>query len=437
MSTLDFQFGWEDPGGARGEELRATWSRLEIAVGDTVVTRVFDAKLNSVRTGLFVPLYPLAEWIVANWWTLLNECRTPTRGSALRYPRRHNVRFAAEGFAMPSLELRPMGKKIEIEWRQRDLTEQRLLFISSDAKRLDARSVTESLSRFVDQVVARLEQQNVCGTSLQEDWKAIKELPSDERDFCEASGSLGLDPFNIDEGTAAGIVAASTLPAKLREDFFEAADPATIAEQLQWVQDGVALVQGQSKNLKNLLNIKAKLSANANEGAPWTRGYSLARRMRAELGIADRESVTLADLAGGDDLEGVTFDRPSSRRGFDALTGTNNHGSPGFVLRPGRVESRRFAVCRAMYNFVDRDAADLSLVSTTISDKQQGNRAFAAELLAPSSLIQKHLFGKIVDPSEVQELADRFRVSEYVIAHQIQNHDLGQLAEPVAAGFLD
>jgi hypothetical protein len=437
MSTLDFRIEWEDPCGARGEELRATWARLEIVAGDGVITRLFDSKLNSVRNGVFVPLYPIAEWIVTNWWALLNECVTPTRQSSMLYGRRHNMRFAAEGFAMPWLEIRPVGKKLEIEWRQRDLREQRLQFIAFGAKRFDADSVGESLTQFVDRVVARLDQQGISGTGLQRDWKAIRSLAHEERDFCEASGALGLDPFNMDSSSSDAVMGAASLPARLQHDFFEAADPAAIADQLRWVEVGLECVRGQNKKLESLLRIKSKLAANTVEGAPHVRGYSLARQMLSELGIADREDIAISDLAGGDDVESVTVDQPMTGRGFEALVGTNSQASPGFVLRSGRKESRRFALCRAIYNFMSADSSEPSLVSTSRSDRQQGNRAFAAEFLAPSSLIRKHLAWKLVDQSEVQELAERFGVSEYVIAHQIQNHDLGELAEPVTAGLLD
>ena len=49
MSELDFQVEWESPQGARGPELRATWGRLRIAIGDQVVTQIEDRVAASVR----------------------------------------------------------------------------------------------------------------------------------------------------------------------------------------------------------------------------------------------------------------------------------------------------------------------------------------------------------------------------------------------------
>jgi hypothetical protein len=46
MPDVDFKLSveWEDPCAATGEELRATWCRLSIRVGETPVTRVHDER---------------------------------------------------------------------------------------------------------------------------------------------------------------------------------------------------------------------------------------------------------------------------------------------------------------------------------------------------------------------------------------------------------
>jgi len=429
MSTLKISFDWEDPGGARGDELRATWSRLEIAVGEDIVTQVFDVKVNSVRPAVYVPLYPVAEWIVTNWWALLNECRTPTRTLASPYPRRHNLRFAAEGFAMPWLELCPTGDYVDVEWRARSVNGQSLQFLRAGRALLTLAAVRQSLTQFVDSVVARLDGQGVSGTPLQEEWSAIHDVSDDELLFCKAAGTMGLDPFNIHATTAADITAASALPSKLQRQFFESADPANFNEQLQWVNRCVEVATAQDNRLPTLLGIKRKLNENAHSNLnTWSRGYQLAQELRVELGISDVERIRFADLGGGDSFDSAIIQEPSTHRGFDALMGINVNGSPCFVVRSAQLASRRFAACRALYTFFDPDSAELALVSSAPSDSQKGNRAFAAELLAPSSLIKGNLSGNVVEQSEMQELAERFGVSEYVVAHQIQNHHLGELA---------
>ena len=70
MPTLDFEIDWVDAEGIRGPELAATWAALCIRIGDSVITRVLDARAKTVREFVYVPLYPLAEWLATNWWFL-------------------------------------------------------------------------------------------------------------------------------------------------------------------------------------------------------------------------------------------------------------------------------------------------------------------------------------------------------------------------------
>src|SRR4051794_18486370 len=52
---------------------RRTWCSLRIKVGHRFVSRIWDKTLQSERINLYVPAFPIAEWIALNWWSLLNE----------------------------------------------------------------------------------------------------------------------------------------------------------------------------------------------------------------------------------------------------------------------------------------------------------------------------------------------------------------------------
>jgi Zn-dependent peptidase ImmA (M78 family) len=56
------------------------------------------------------------------------------------------------------------------------------------------------------------------------------------------------------------------------------------------------------------------------------------------------------------------------------------------------------------------------------------NRAFAAEFLAPAEALRASISQKLVDPHELEVLADRFRVSPFVIGHQLRNHRIATVA---------
>ena len=71
--SLQIEFDWEDPQAAKGPELRATWARLRILINNVPVTQVLDSSARSVRDGIYIPLYPLAEWLAMHWWSLFHE----------------------------------------------------------------------------------------------------------------------------------------------------------------------------------------------------------------------------------------------------------------------------------------------------------------------------------------------------------------------------
>jgi len=113
---------------------------------------------------------------------------------------------------------------------------------------------------------------------------------------------------------------------------------------------------------------------------------------------------------------------------FHRVGGVVDDRSPRCALRPARETTRRFAIARAIGHHVLRDAPRPCLLTRTNTDEQAATRAFAAELLAPASSLRDRLgdrVGQRIDDEEVQELADVFDVSEWLIEHQIRNHDLG------------
>jgi len=88
-----------------------TWARLAWRLGTSTLTRALDRKARSVRENVYVPLYPLADWIVSHWWSLLYEpwpvdgplpaSETEVDLDVQGWLRRHYIRVANPGFASP------------------------------------------------------------------------------------------------------------------------------------------------------------------------------------------------------------------------------------------------------------------------------------------------------------------------------------------------
>jgi hypothetical protein len=436
MSGLTLDFEWIDPAGAKGRELRATWARLEIKAGDHSVTRVIDQSSRSVRNSLFLPLYPLAEWLTTHWWFLLHEIETLGRSTSDQYGTRHDLRHGAEGFALPSLTMQPLGEEIRLDWRPVLCTAQNLEFTASGSTSLPSSELRQRLADFISAVVERLQLQGVEGTLLEQEWRSIQEAEPDESAFCIAAASLGIDPYALDEqGEQDLLTAGKCLPASVLPDFFSVADWPTLVAQARQVRDALETSRGNRVDLKSIKHLKRELSTAQHQGSPWDQGYLFARQLRRHFHPNGERLNSFSSLSRAldiplDDLEAAIITIPGLPGSLDALVATNSLESPGFAIpEHRRDEAVRFAFCRALFEYLTVREGEPLLVTRARSNRQKRNRAFAAELLVPADLLQEALPRQVIGEDETDELAAVFGVSPSVIRHQIENHGLATFSD--------
>lgn len=82
------------------------------------------------------------------------------------------------------------------------------------------------------------------------------------------------------------------------------------------------------------------------------------------------------------------------------------------------------ALCHSLYGCSKSER----LITTAQTWDQQVSRAFAAELLAPRAALASLVAGT-ADQARVKSLAEKFKVSERVIGHQLENARVSVLDE--------
>ena len=431
--SLRIEFDWEDSQAAKGPELRATWARLIIMVNGVPITQVQDYGARSVRDGIYVPLYPLAEWLAMHWWSLFHEYDNPRRVASKSYDMRHNLRYAREGFALPDLDIRPMGRTVSLAWKVLDMPVRGVRFLQEGVAHLETDVVYEAFQRFITAVLRRLEIMEVPNTPLEDEWKAIEATEPEEQRFCEAVAALGLDPYSLADADRDTIVQVSEkLPTELVQDFFAIADMQLLATQLSRLIDGVNRIKSLPRDLTSLKNLQQATQKIDALYTPWEQGYACARELRRQLGIEDRLIRDMHDFSAClrvDDqaLQDVILSTNGTARFFDALVDVNDKGSPGFLIETRQEEAKKFAFCRGLFEYLMSQPGAPALISATHSERQKRNRAFAAEFLVPAALLKERLRGDTLDEEEADDLAKVFGVSPYVIRHQIENHHLAHL----------
>ncbi|MGE0281470.1 MAG: ImmA/IrrE family metallo-endopeptidase [Rhizobiaceae bacterium] len=434
MLKIDFE--WEDPGKARGEELRATWSRLSINVGDSAVTRVTDMAQRSVRDAIYVPLYPLAEWIAQNWFFLLFEARTHAEGTP--FAKRHSLTWADAGYSFPILSVQPTGQHADLLWLPKYRGNSNIEYIERGTATVDLSNLCDEFRKLLDAVSDRLEQNGIVDTRFQQDWNAINQLDQEEFEFARMAASSGFDPFDLDDTLESTIILLSELlPSETLLRFLTATKGKPLNEQAAWIDHTISQLDGLAGGLSAIPEIASKSQklklVQKSQAAPFEWGYDVARKLRAEF-IGNNKPITsttaLAKLFGASEFDqSIILDRESRSQVKAVCVGDN---SPRFKLTTRREDSDMFALARGAFDEIVAPDLRINVVADTDLDGDKASRAFAAEFLAPKIALEEHLKragGRVWYEDDVIEFADRYHVSEYVVRHQIENHQIGTLLQ--------
>jgi hypothetical protein len=424
IASLRFRLDWEPVDeSVRAPELRATWARLEVWVGDTCATLVEDLATGSVRRSIVVSLYPLAEWIAYNWWTIRFDGREDELPG---HSQRRNFRSAGDGFNWPDLEIVPAGGVSSIKWsRNLPLAGDPIRYLSHGHRWVDTFETQGVLSALVSAVVTRLEEAGVEDTPLQKEWARVAQLDPEEVEFCEAAARLGLDPLSegIDIADQLQEAFSRTDPALIK-DFFDAAPTQAITDAVAWINESLTEAERSTSFNEHHFDLSLVMLASQarpytdRDAAPWSTGYAAARAVRDQLAIDPTESFP-------DDIPVRVLTRPSVRPGF---TGVGKRLARAdwtnlVVGRPLGQPARRFAAARALWHATQAPTPAPFLLTSAHSNRQRIGRAFAAELLAPAAGIRAMLgvHASVIAPEDLSVLGEHFRVSEMVIGHQIEN----------------
>ena len=435
MPDLSFDVDWVDADGINGRELSATWAAFRIKAGDSIVTRILDRRAKTVRDFVHVPLYPLAEWLASNWWFLTHERENPAKERDPDFHRRHALRAAREGYAYPDLEIVTTGARTRLVWKRDLLQWSRVEFLEQGETWVNSDALHAACADLIDQVIRRLDALDVDDTLLQDEWNAIRSADDEESQFCRAAAGLGWDPYDLDERRSCWIL---SLARRLGDLLDEAVPAIVVGEPSDWhsiVRSFEEARRCNSLALERLRSFRDDVLPHATTDIdPWRVGYDFARRLRRNLRLDGEPMPTMTQLAAvlgedADKVERVTKHRvdlgdwPTLVDGFVTRDDT---GLPAFAFRRRSDGSIRFLFCRALAEVLLSPVPD-TLLTKAHSERQQCNRAFAAEFLAPSAELRKRVAGPVVDGDDIDELAAMFGVSSLVIEHQIRNHGIASI----------
>jgi hypothetical protein len=351
------------------------------------------------------------------------------------YERRHNLRWAREGYSLPALSFNAAGELLQLRWESELLTHHRVEFLESGSTYVDIEPLQRNLRSFITAVVTRLTTSNITDSFLQREWDIVGNTIGEDADFCIAAATLGLDPYDVDDDVAEAIVAvAEAIPPGIRREFLSVANRELLREESDDVATAIETARANGSDLHPLQDLRQCVPRRqaSNGHAPWEMGYAAARELRKALGIEAQPLRSFSDLAQALRVRSADFlsaivEQPAGAHAYEAIVATNLNAGPAFAVTRHET-ARRFQVCRGLYEFLSGRDEGPWIVTTGLSDRQKRNRAFAAEFLAPASGIQERVSSAVVSSEEVDELALHFGVSSDAIVHQLANHRIASVA---------
>lgn len=422
MRELDFSItGWlasleTDPIAS------STFGSLCIDAGGVSVTEVEDTIARTVRSNIYVSAYPMARWLLLNWWRLRWEPRR--EGKSLDWSDAHSMAAIGDGYAWPALELASDGDFITLRLEMEQTPDAAAIrYLRDVSVHVPGAAFEAAVERFVEQVLARLSALVPEHRALHEIWAELLEERADPAlsTLCRWQALAGIDPGAASDEWLAVV-------RKLSEELgTTAADEVTAL--LPDLSDGFETIHRTIEEMRasplrvNLTWVGDHPPAAPGSELPWQKGMRLAAAVRKQLHI---DHGPVSDETLSDVLEvklPLQISPPGQRRALGG--GYRNGAADGrtAVLVPSpRPDNQRFYLARLIGGALLAGAGE-HLLPITRADTafQKFERAFAQELLCPWSDLNAFIDEHGSDDDGIAEAAEYFRVSQRLIESTLVN----------------
>jgi hypothetical protein len=411
-----------------GDELEASLAALRIFIGDKNVTEygqivegVRPRGDEALQDKLHIPAYFLAEWLSENWWPLLYEPRKTESSDDVDFYSRHSILQAQHGFALPNVQIEPLGEAIRVTSRPREAPIPGVRFRQSATTIEDRNVVHGVLKAFLKVCVDRLESCGIAETPLQRAWKDITQTTPEQSIFCSLVGALGVNPYGASAELSAVIDAIYDSAGSMAT--FDLCMASTESEILQIgksvVDDLTSVLDGpHDSTLAPLANLRLR---GDNKAYPsWARGKNAAINARKLLDIDTNDQLGPDKFFDALKISTETTLQTSEEMVFSGAVDRIGD-SAKFLLLQEREEARRFAASRAVFLAISSESESRRLVTNAMTRDQQASRTFAAEMLVPSEYLRSRARGGKIARDDIHEIARRRRAAIDVVKYQATN----------------
>lgn len=409
---------------ASGEpEVTATAALVDMYVDDISLTRNQDTWAETVRDNVFVSAYPLAMWFATSWWRLNYE-PLPAQQPGHDWRMVHELGAANHGFVWPRVIFIPDGEAIHV-WAAASMTPgQSVHYLQAleVPKLIPLVGFQQSIQRFVQSVLARLDAKDLVGTNLSHLWAILQEDLADPEALRrrKLEAELGFDPEECPQN-----VLNAALQWENKVGGVALTELAPAISSSGGSPDLVVLGQlASAGGIVGTPKVSPDSIGHLDHGAPWERAVHDARALRRELGNVDdpMPSGNLHDLLGLSSAVVANWSVPEGRLPVAVAMPTDGHQLK-FVPRKRNPVGQRFELARFLGEYLRPSTSENRwLASTDLgTSRQKYQRAFAAEFLCPINALTSFLHGDFSSYA-IDEAAHKFEVSEQVVTNLLLNN---------------
>ena len=383
-----------------------TVTRLRISILGEVITRNVSKRGGGESEAINTSLLPLAEFLAANWWSLLYEPLRPRITERFRV--RHRLDSGMGGYAFPAVALWSGGEQTVLcDWASFANPFATISFLApspDEPIQLARTSVEDGLMELVETVIERVGSAAAPASALSESWGRVRHSisDSDERAYCIAAGRLGFDPYDPDAPDLVGL--ADGIAETLFNDISEIVEVQDLPNVSPWLRECDA-------RLKLFPEVDLSYFGSPvvdDLGSPaWVAGHASAEFLRARTGVStENPRGAINELLGGAISEGGELAK-TGPDGISALVQRLGASARiGTVARSAR--QRRFRACAATYVAWTAPEGEERAATEAITRRQQAGRAFAAEMMAPQQALLARATRVGFDEEDLADIASEF-----------------------------
>ena len=409
------------------------------------LTRLFRVSTNSEDTYLHAPPSDLAFWILDNWWRIFHEPE-PAGEVTAEWRLAHEMSSIGCGYAWPPIRIWGEGDRVGIRAQPQVLDSPGpVTFVADHLCWIPSADVESSFDRFLEHI---RELATDAGDTLLDLYRQVKT----EREDPEVAAWRTLEAelgFDVDE---APVELMNQLNEFIVEFGHEAVSEACVSHQgsgvIHALQEGLwAIESSRTKVDLSRAIAAARIPANIalepdalarTNAPPWALAEEAAGMVRQNLSVP---SGPIANRRLRDLLGVSTYDFSDIRSFTSIPYGIRRRDSDNptctVALKAGRIEAKRFQLCRVLGDAIWSANDHLGLISPAKSIRQKFQRAFAQSFLCPFQDLIDYIGTDSPTPEDVTAAAQRFRVSERLVQSTLVNKgvvDRKQYEHLIAAG---